>query len=548
MKKLISAVALALSLMIVGSSGSFAASLSYSSYFSGVADAAEKYKKMSSDYWSAPVDLIQNDYEVQITRLITEQYRAGKKSGTILLEGLTESDVPRNGYGLDVMVTTFADTFTLDPNVEYQYNPEKKQILIEYSGDDIYSEARDTELTGQAKVTFDGLVNAANSKGSDREKLAVLNDWFYNNVSYNYDYSQSLNGPKEVLEKHTGVCQGFSELTQLFADAVGIPSIAITMSADHLVPLVYVEGKWCVLDTTNTASVKKNQTKPAMMYRNHAGEIVYKHVKERAFLVPLDDMEWMLYYLNGRGVNDYSVRSAELTFYANSNYYGLGKYTSFKPADNIDKYVRPVSEWVAPKETAPSTGLVPIEDNTPIEPPTYEEPMDPIGSESTPSTGGLTGGGSISFGPGGITSVGTMAKPSTNKFMVEGKQVSINSYLIGGNNYVKLRDIAQAINNTSKNFEITWNGKLNAIEMKSKTRYTVVGGELVRSYATADKKATNSTSKIYADGKLVNVKAYTIDGNNYFLLRDLGSLFNFGVAWDGKTQSVIIDPSVGYTK
>jgi hypothetical protein len=40
--------------------------------------------------------------------------------------------------------------------------------------------------------------------------------------------------------------------------------------------------------------------------------------------------------------------------------------------------------------------------------------------------------------------------------------------------------------------------------------------------------------------------AYTIKGNNFFRLRDLASTLNFGLSWDGGTNTVSIDTTVGY--
>lgn len=48
------------------------------------------------------------------------------------------------------------------------------------------------------------------------------------------------------------------------------------------------------------------------------------------------------------------------------------------------------------------------------------------------------------------------ANPSTTKFELNGNPVSLEAYLIGNNNYVKLRDIAMALNGTSKQFNVTW--------------------------------------------------------------------------------------------
>jgi len=51
--------------------------------------------------------------------------------------------------------------------------------------------------------------------------------------------------------------------------------------------------------------------------------------------------------------------------------------------------------------------------------------------------------------------------------LVNGKIVEFEAYNINGYNYFKLRDLAQAVNNTEKNFEVTWDAANNAINLIS---------------------------------------------------------------------------------
>jgi cold shock CspA family protein len=137
------------------------------------------------------------------------------------------------------------------------------------------------------------------------------------------------------------------------------------------------------------------------------------------------------------------------------------------------------------------------------------------------------------------------ANPTSSKVLVNGKAVTFEAYTINGNNYFKLRDFAQAVNKTEKNFEVKWDSKNNAINLISNTPYTPVGGELAKGDGKA-KVANPTTSKIYKDGKEISLTAYTINGNNYFKLRDIAKAFNVGVFWDGKTNTITIDTSRDY--
>lgn len=138
------------------------------------------------------------------------------------------------------------------------------------------------------------------------------------------------------------------------------------------------------------------------------------------------------------------------------------------------------------------------------------------------------------------------ATKTASKVTVDGVVKSFDAYNINGNNYFKLRDIAYILSGTSKEFEVTWDGSKNAIDLLSNKPYTRIGGEMVSSKDENIKSATLSTSKIYLNGKEIKLTAYTIEGNNYFKLRDLGSTFDFGVEWDGKNNTIVIESAMHY--
>ncbi len=55
-----------------------------------------------------------------------------------------------------------------------------------------------------------------------------------------------------------------------------------------------------------------------------------------------------------------------------------------------------------------------------------------------------------------------------------------------------------------------------------------------------------STQPIYVDGQRVSMTAYSIGGNNYVRLRDIGQAVDFGVTYDAATNSVHIDSTQSY--
>lgn len=63
-------------------------------------------------------------------------------------------------------------------------------------------------------------------------------------------------------------------------------------------------------------------------------------------------------------------------------------------------------------------------------------------------------------------------------------------------------------------------------------------------YTATSTQSTGQTIEI--DGRAVDPTGYQIDGNNYFMLRDLGKLMDFAVRFDSAAQSVWIDTTRPY--
>ncbi len=59
------------------------------------------------------------------------------------------------------------------------------------------------------------------------------------------------------------------------------------------------------------------------------------------------------------------------------------------------------------------------------------------------------------------------AFPSTQPICLDGQQVQMTAYNIGGNNYVKLRDIGQAVG-----FNVYWDDTIRAVQIDSDAPYT----------------------------------------------------------------------------
>ena len=132
-----------------------------------------------------------------------------------------------------------------------------------------------------------------------------------------------------------------------------------------------------------------------------------------------------------------------------------------------------------------------------------------------------------------------------SKIYINGVETAFDAYNINDNNYFKLRDVAKAISGTEKQFDVSWDEENKSVNLISNTAYTEVGGEMVLGDGS-DKTALPGVAGVYVDGEWVELTAYNIEDNNYFMLRDIGSTFDFNVYWDAETNSVIVDTADSY--
>jgi hypothetical protein len=139
------------------------------------------------------------------------------------------------------------------------------------------------------------------------------------------------------------------------------------------------------------------------------------------------------------------------------------------------------------------------------------------------------------------------AVPAAAKILVGNVPTSFDAYNINGNNYFKLRDIAYALNGSAKQFEVTWDTDAASVLLKTDTAYTAVGGEM--SEGSGDtRELTPADVKVQIDGSSLTLRAYNIQNHNYFKLRDMGRLLNFGVMWNATAKSVTIAPNADYVE
>ncbi len=156
---------------------------------------------------------------------------------------------------------------------------------------------------------------------------------------------------------------------------------------------------------------------------------------------------------------------------------------------------------------------------------------------------------------GGVSALHT-AQYTNSTVLVNGVPTTFEAYNIGGNNYFKLRDLAMALNGTDKQFEVSWDAANSRIALFSGAPYTPVGSELAPGDGTFKEFTPFNGSVAYTgplypqftvEGYTLGLKAYNINDNNYFKLREVCSALNVGVTWNAATSTIGIDTSIHYT-
>lgn len=136
--------------------------------------------------------------------------------------------------------------------------------------------------------------------------------------------------------------------------------------------------------------------------------------------------------------------------------------------------------------------------------------------------------------------LGDIAVPNETEIDINGKNVRLFGYNINGNNYYKIRDIAYLLNGTKSNFSVDWNSEKGVVVIKTKTPYVPSGNENV--LADKNRRAVNFNSeKAIINNKSVDLRAYKIDGSNYFTIREIADIVGFKVDWDEMERRILID-------
>ena len=157
---------------------------------------------------------------------------------------------------------------------------------------------------------------------------------------------------------------------------------------------------------------------------------------------------------------------------------------------------------------------------------------------TAPGASAETGGSNEPGAPGGspIPASGT-AYANTQMVEIDGKKVEFQMYAlidsVGGlTNYVKVRDLALALNGTRAQFSVDWNGAVNLVAGRA---YTVTGTENSTPFS-GNRPYTIPVNPTNVNGAASDLTAIFLTddddgGYTYYQLRDLGRKLGFNVDW-----------------
>ena len=121
-------------------------------------------------------------------------------------------------------------------------------------------------------------------------------------------------------------------------------------------------------------------------------------------------------------------------------------------------------------------------------------------------------------------------------------RIDVAAYEINGNLYLKLRDVAAAINGTARQFAVGWDGTSSNVRINVGRHYVPTGDEL-GAPPTERASAERAASTILADGESKTPTTYIIAQSHYYRLRDLADILGLKIEWDANTKTITLEPN-----
>ncbi len=143
--------------------------------------------------------------------------------------------------------------FSYDASIQYYADTDPTTFFVTFRNREY------NDLNEQVQAKIQALADEAALLTTDYEKLEFINDYLVEHCAY---LSEAMEEPElhttaftayGALIEGKSVCEGYTNAVQLFCEAVEIPCIKVTGSANggnHIWNAVYLENKWWMLDTT----------------------------------------------------------------------------------------------------------------------------------------------------------------------------------------------------------------------------------------------------------------------------------------------------------
>ncbi len=141
----------------------------------------------------------------------------------------------------------------------------------------------------------------------------------------------------------------------------------------------------------------------------------------------------------------------------------------------------------------------------------------------------------------------------TRSVLVDGKEVEFQMYALAAENgdethYIKLRDLADILDGTAAQFNVTFDG---GVTLTSGAAYTDRNGQEGQAPYSGDQAYEKYTGTVTVDGVSLALQAFVIaddtgGGSTYFKLRDLGQALGFNVGFSDEQGKMFVESDKAY--
>ncbi len=138
---------------------------------------------------------------------------------------------------------------------------------------------------------------------------------------------------------------------------------------------------------------------------------------------------------------------------------------------------------------------------------------------------------------------GIEVKLNNTKIKVDDESKLHYSYNIDGYNYLRIRDIAKSLKNTDKKFDIIFDENKNSIKLLRNKNYEDNSQSIYSKRAIAQQ----TTTKLYIEDREILIAGVNISGYNYYRIRDIASIFDFGITYNSSENAIVISTKMEYS-